>query len=455
MKYITKRIKIHFLLAITAIMFILSSCNKNVEQFPLAAAPVQDTAPTVARLLDAADMTIFKAAVVRASTVTSPSILSQLQNTSLRFTIIAPNDAAMTASGLSLAVVNGAPIANIVGLVQYNILPQTVAWSTVTGTFPNFQYPTILNPAPTLSALLRLTTFPSKINGNWVNNIPVTAIDIPAVNGVMHKTALVVAPPSQFLIDKLNADPDFSILRAALTRADSGVAPTTSASLVWALTNIGPNLTLFAPGNTPFKGLLSALTGGAIPVSNYVSAAGATNVLDTITVASTAGLVPGMTVTVTGGTGAFAANTLVVSVISGTKFKVSAAPTTALSAGAVVTGDPTSAFIGLLASNNVSTQTVKGIVVYHILGTRAFSNNFSTAGADYPTLLNGAIPSHVGLNIKVTFTGPSVSAMTVKGAVNPTASIVLINPTPAPNGTSDQHYVNGVMFKIDQVLRPL
>ena len=380
--------------------------------------------------------------------------MSMLSNTSLRFTIIAPNDAAMTASGLSLAAVNALPIASIVGLVQYNILPQTVAWSTVTSTFPNFQYPTILNPAPTLSALLRLTTFPSKINGNWVNNIPVTAIDIPAVNGVMHKTALVVAPPSQFLIDKLNADPDFSIFRAAFTRADSGVLVTSPTSLVGALSNIGANLTLFAPGNTPFKGLLNALTGGLLPISNYVSAPGATNVLDTITVTSTTGLVPGMAVTVTAGTGVFPANTLVVSVISATKFKISAVPTTALSASAVITGDANSASANFLLSNNISTQTVKGIVVYHIMGTRTFSNNFSTSGAAYPTLLNGAIPSHVGLTIKVTFTGPSVSAMTVKGAVNATASNVFINPTPAPNGTSDQHYVNGVMYKIDQVLRP-
>lgn len=454
MKYITKRIKIHFLPFIAAMMFVLASCNKDLEQLPTPIPPVQGTTPTLATLLDAPDMTIFKAAVVRASTVTTPGIMSTLANTSLRFTMFLPNDAAMTSSGLSLAVVNGAPIANIVGLVQYHILPQVVAWSTVTTTFPNFQYPTTLNPAPALSALLRLTTFPSKTNGNWVNNIPVTAVDIQAVNGVAHKIALVTAPPSQFLIEKLNTDPDFSIFRAAITRADSGVAPTTSASLIWALTNIGPNLTLFAPGNAPFKGLLNALTGGAIPVSNYVSAAGATNVLDTITVTTTAGLVPGMTVTVTSPTGAFPANTVVLSVISSTKFKISALPTTPLSGGAVITGDPTSAFIGFLASSNVSTQTVKGLVVYHIMGTRAFSNNFSTTSTLYPTLLNSALPSHVGLGIKITFTGPSVSAMTVKGSINPTASNVLINPTPAPNGTSDQHYINGVMYKIDQVLRP-
>ena len=37
MKYITKRIKIHFLPFIAAMMFVLASCNKDLEKFP---APV-------------------------------------------------------------------------------------------------------------------------------------------------------------------------------------------------------------------------------------------------------------------------------------------------------------------------------------------------------------------------------------------------------------------------------
>ena len=55
----------------------------------------------------------------------------------------------------------------------------------------------------------------------------------------------------------------------------------------------------------------------------------------TITVTSTAGLLPGMTVTVTGGTGAFAAGTTVSSVTNATTFVVSAAPTTALSSAVI------------------------------------------------------------------------------------------------------------------------
>jgi len=70
----------------------------------------------------------------------------------------------------------------------------------------------------------------------------------------------------------------------------------------------------------------------------YISAPGATNSGTTITVASTAGLAPTMQLFVTGGTGAFAAGVTVSSVTNATTFIASAAPTVALSGGAVITG---------------------------------------------------------------------------------------------------------------------
>lgn len=63
----------------------------------------------------------------------------------------------------------------------------------------------------------------------------------------------------------------------------------------------------------------------------YTSTAGATSSGTLVTVGSTTGLVIGMKVEVLSGTGAFAANTTVLSIPSTTTFTVSAAPTTALS----------------------------------------------------------------------------------------------------------------------------
>jgi hypothetical protein len=55
MKYIIKRIKIHFLLAITATMFILSACNKDLEQFdsPVTVTPTTPAlGETIATIAD-------------------------------------------------------------------------------------------------------------------------------------------------------------------------------------------------------------------------------------------------------------------------------------------------------------------------------------------------------------------------------------------------------------------
>jgi hypothetical protein len=68
----------------------------------------------------------------------------------------------------------------------------------------------------------------------------------------------------------------------------------------------------------------------------YTSTPGATSSDATITVGSTTGLVVGMTLEVTAGIGAFAANSTVLSVPTLTTFVASAVPTTALSGGATV-----------------------------------------------------------------------------------------------------------------------
>ena len=380
MKYITKRIKIGLLLAFSA-MTILSSCNKDVY-IPLKdPSPTQLPTPTLATLLDDPNYSIFKAAVVKAG------LLPTLSVPTLRFTMFIPDNNAMTASGLSLAVINALPVTLVNPLVSYHILPQQINTANIPTFFPNFAYPTIFNPAPALSALLRLTTSPSNRNGFWLNNIPIVQTDIPAVNGVAHRIALVTAPPSRSLWDRFNGDADLAIFRAAIQRADSGVAPVSSASLIWSLSNIGPNLTVFAPSNQAMKNAIAILTGGAIN-----------------------------------------------------------------------NAQPDATYIGFLASNSVSTTSVKGIVVYHILGSgRAFLNNFPTSGTAYPTLLNGGIPGHPGVTLKVTFTGlTTITSATVKGvgAANFTASNIAINPTPDPNGTSDQHFINGTLHKIDQMLFP-
>lgn len=375
-----KRAKISLMLVAFGAMF-LSSCNKKPYVPLLDPSPTQMPTPTLATLLDDPTFSIFKAAVVKAG------LLTTLQATTQRYTLFIPNDAAMTASGLSLATINALPAANVTALVSFHILPQQINSSSIPNTFPNFSYPTIYNPLPSASPLLRLTQQPSNRNGFWLNNIPMVQLDIPAVNGVAHRIALASAPPSRYIWDRINTDADMTIFKAAVQRADSGVAATSSASLIWVMSNLGPNITVFVPTNQAMKNAIAIMTGNAVPANS-----------------------------------------------------------------------PDATVIAFLGSSSVTTASIKGIVVYHMLGQgRAFLNNFPTSTTSYPTLLNGAIPSHPGVGLKVTFTGPTtITSATVKGvgAANVTPSNVLINPTPDPNGTSDQHFLNGTIQKIDQMLFP-
>ena len=50
-----------------------------------------------------------------------------------------------------------------------------------------------------------------------------------------------------------------------------------------------------------------------------------------------------------------------------------------------------------LLAGVLTPETVKGLVVYHIMGTRAYTVNMPTTETKFPTLLNGAITAHPAL----------------------------------------------------------
>ncbi len=414
MKYITKRIKIHLLLAVAAMMFILSSCNKDLEQIKGPVAP----APTGLALGESIAAIPTDSLYYRL--IVKSGLLTTLNNKSAIFTLFVPDNIAMrnfinlitggASSGWTDAQYSGfisspaITTSTAASIVSYNMIPQAIKMSSVPTTFPNWFYPTNLNPtgapgSPGYNPFARLTTHPARRNGNWVNNVPLSEVDAVAFNGIIHTATLMVpVPPSRFLWNRISADPDFDYLEAAVLRADSGAAPTGSGNLQWVLSNFGPNINVFAPNNAAFQALIFGL------VYQRVFAATGNAVL-----------------------------------------------ATAIANGAVAAGP------AFLSTNNVTTQMVKGIVVYHLMGARAFTNNFPTTATSYRTLLNSAIPAHPGVTLTATFTGPLVSAATVKGLGNATASNIIINAIPFlpdPAGTSDQHFVNGTLHKINQVLLP-
>jgi len=429
MKYILKIVRISLLPAIAAMM-ILSSCNKLPEQIQGQTQQVQTGISLGATIAATADYTFYLALITRGG------LLDTINNTSTSYTMFVPGETPMrifvnAASGgaipinapsaVILSFINTTiPVLTANAIVSYNILPQVVRSADIDSTFPNLQYPSIFNPAPQVSALLRLTTFPSSRNGFWVNNIPIIAANIEAANGIIHQTAFLSMPPQRAVWERINTDSALTIFRTAVIRADSGTVtppPTeTPSNLQSALASIGVNFTVFAPTNSAMKNFISFITQGFIPV-----------------------------------------------------------------------GAPDSSFIDFLNSPLISTQQVKGIVVYHIFDNmknttvprlfnqrpgRAFLVNFPTTQRSFYTLLNSADVvgfTYPPVTLALTLSGLSVSSATIKGHGNPIPSNVILNPTPdimpsygnAPpatpipyTGTSDQLYTNAVLQEIDQTLSP-
>lgn len=417
------------LLLVAAIFF--SSCNKlDLDPVP-AEQPVPGTGSTLAALLDDPSFSLLKTAVTKAG------LMPSLANTSLRFTVFAPDNTAIIQSlgvpdeTTAAAYIASRTDAEINGLVSYHIVPQVIPAASISTAFPNFQYPTILNPNPAASALLRLTTFPSVRPGvgAWVNNIPVIATDIAAVNGVIHKVSRLVAPPTTDLWSRIDTDPELTYLKAAINRADSGAIKTDSLryaiSLATNPSSIASNLTIFAPTDAAMKIFLTGAITQALIGQGYPPATAQTAATGLVT----------------------AFGSLIIS-------NPASIPD--------IPGFPPG--IGNQLAAVVTPTLAKGIVVYHILssqsgaytppGVRVFSVNMPSTATAVKTLLNSAIPVHPGVTIQASFVSPVagvsvVAAATVKGAANATASNVIIGAA-----SSDQHYVNGVLHKIDQVLLP-
>lgn len=420
-----------------------TACNKLELDPTPNVQPEQSTTPTLATLLDDPNFSFLKAAVKKAGLLTTLGVPTQ------RFTVFAPDNDAFTRSaatvGLTPAQLIGAlDTPTIRSIVSYHVVPQLIGSASISAGFPNFEYPTILNPTTgkaSFNPLVRLSTFPSKRPGGaWVNNIPITATDIMAVNGVAHKVYAVILPPAFFLWDTLPStpplnvnhsifsEPDLTYLKAAVTRADSGVAA--GSRLVDALTNFGANLTVFAPTDAAMKQFLTA----------------------SIYRALLARVVPqpptALDSAVALGTATFAVNTFGLEIIS----------------------DPYNLLpppYNVLLAKALTPTAVRGIVAYHIVskqsgnyappGIRIFSVNAPIVATPLKTLLSPAAPLFVtdpDIIVKATFAPglPFVGAMTVKGVSNATASNVIINA--APPFVHDLHFINGVMHKIDQVLVP-
>jgi uncharacterized surface protein with fasciclin (FAS1) repeats len=241
---------------------------------------------------------------------------------------------------------------------------------------------------------------------SYVNNLPLVATDMAASNGVIHTAFSVAAPPTATLKTMIAAEPTLSYFRAAVARADSG---SVGLSKFDSLLNYGvTNMTVLAPNDAAFQTLVF-------------------------------GLVYSQVFALTGNAGI----------------------ATAQANGAVAAGP------AFLATNNVTTALVKGIVAYHLLASlttstttpyqpniRVFSNNFSSTGGLVKTLVNGSLSVHPGVLAKATFTGPSVTTLQFTGYGTFPSGGTPFSSAPATAVTIDKLAVNGVYHIINSVLLP-
>ena len=387
----------------------LSSCNKDVQQYPIPVLGAATGITLDSTLKTTANDSMYYRLIVKASL--SPTnfvnLLKGIGSPNNSYTLFVPDNAAMIASGFSSALISAIPVASAVGIVSYNLIPQTYDTASIPNVFPNFPVGTSIFPSPA-APFLTFRTFPSKRPGILrVNTIPMTTpLNVRVSNGIIHHVAAIVAPPAISLLwNRIDTDSTTSTgltyLRAAIIRADSasnGGGASRPGALEAALTNAAANLTVFAPTDAVFQATLTALITQGLIAQN----------------------VP---------------------------------PATAAAQAAFLASTP-AVFSNPLLFGTLSATTVRGLLVYHLFSNTAFTVNFPSTPTKYPTLLNTAIPSHPGVELTATFTGPFVTAATIKGLGNATPANIIINGAAAPNGTSNQFYINGVLHKITQLLRP-
>lgn len=174
-----------------------------------------------------------------AAAVISAELLPALSNPLANFTVFAPTNAAFDniAAALGTNIAGLLALPNLADLLAYHVLGTEVLSTAVTNG-------AIVQP---LSATNTLKLTLTSTGSVYVNQAKVTAADVQADNGVVHVLDAVVLP-IETVVD-LAIDNGFTSLTAAVITAE----------LLPALTNPLTNLTVFAPTNTAFDNLATAL----------------------------------------------------------------------------------------------------------------------------------------------------------------------------------------------------
>jgi transforming growth factor-beta-induced protein len=174
-----------------------------------------------------------------ATAVVTAELLPALTNPLATLTVFAPTNAAfdalLTALGIDVNTLLASP--DLANYLTYHVLGATVPASAVTNG-------AVVSPLSTTNTLKLTKTSTGSV---YVNQAMVTTADLNAANGVVHVINAVVLP-FETVVD-VAIDNGFTTLTAAVVKAE----------LLPALTNPFTQLTVFAPTNTAFDNLATAL----------------------------------------------------------------------------------------------------------------------------------------------------------------------------------------------------
>jgi uncharacterized surface protein with fasciclin (FAS1) repeats len=229
--------KLQSLLFVTALGTIttFSSCKKDdpvvVPTPPVASNTITDV------VVANSSFTLLKQAVLKAG-------LDTTLRSAGPFTVFAPDDAAFTAAGFTSAAITSTSAASLKSILLYHTIPSKIVAASVPAG-PN---------AKVITAGGDSVFVTKNGNGVFVNGVKVTAADIAADNGVIHKVGRVIKPASGNIVQTATAAGLDSLVKAVL-RVQNG--PGGDPNIVAALSS--STLTVFAPTNLAFTGLLQAL----------------------------------------------------------------------------------------------------------------------------------------------------------------------------------------------------
>ena len=158
MKYLTQILKSAWLMPVVALMMLVSSCNKDLEQFP---EPVPTGLKLGELLKNNPDYSFYYAMLNRGN------LLSTINDSSKVYTMFVSDNAgvakflsAITGTPIPYPGVDDGVILGIIntqvtpeqaaGVVLYNTIPQLIKSSSISNAFPSFFYPSMINIDPRL-----------------------------------------------------------------------------------------------------------------------------------------------------------------------------------------------------------------------------------------------------------------------------------------------------------------